>query len=91
VNIENDYKALDMASNRLKTCIEKLIKIQSDLIKDTNTLYEAGFQDIKFQELKAVIDDGDKNLTKIVKTVQGNIVKIEERSKLIKTYYSVMK
>jgi hypothetical protein len=89
VDIENDYRALDLASNKLKACIEVLIKIQAALKKDTDVLYEAGFQDVKFQELKTVLDDGDKNMSMIVKEVTVCISQLEERSQLIKSYYSV--
>lgn len=88
--IENDSKALDLASNRLKSCIEVLNKIQGALKKDTDALHEAGFQDVKFQELKIVLDDGDKNMSMIVKEVKVCISQLEERSQLIKSYYSVM-
>jgi hypothetical protein len=90
VDIENDYKALDLASNKLKSCIDELNQIQATLKKDTDALYEAGFQDVKFKELKAVMDDGDKNLSMIVKGILACIIRLEERSKLIKSYYSVM-
>jgi len=90
VVIDNDYRALDLASNKLKVCLEELIKIQAALKKDTDVLYNAGFQDVKFQELKLVLDDGDKNISVIVKQVNDCIYRLEERSQLIKSYYSVM-
>lgn len=80
---------MDLASNKLKACLDVLLKLQVALKRDTDALHEAGFQDVKFQELKTVLDDGDKNISMIVKEVQVCISKIEERSQLIKSYYSV--
>jgi hypothetical protein len=91
VSIYNDYKALDAAIQKIRVGIENLNKVKKDLIVSTDRLHNEGFTDKKFLELKAVMDSSDKNLAEIQKGAEMLIAQLEQRSKLIKAYYEVMR
>jgi hypothetical protein len=89
--IYNDYRALDKTSKVVRDTIEKLLKVQKDMLKATQDLHNAGFKDIKFLELKAVMDVANNHLTEIAKSGALLVNQMDKRSDLIKTYHNTLR
>jgi hypothetical protein len=89
VKIHNDYNCLDKEIKVIQKEIEELSNIKKQLTEQINLLYNNGFKDSKFTELKTVIEKSGNTITEFNKSMQLAVVELQKRSDCIKQYYAV--
>ncbi len=89
MQIKNNFKALDKAHKDIEIQIEQLKKAFSLLQKELESLSSKGWQDKNYVNLKNVMSQQQVNLQQTVKGIEQLRLDLQNRSKLIKSYYSI--
>jgi hypothetical protein len=89
MKIHNDYKGIDKSIAVLKTELENLISIRSQLASQVNDLYQSGFKDVKFLELKKAMDDTAVVIVQFQKDLELKLEELASRKNFIIEYYAV--
>ena len=89
MNIKNDYKALDQALRAIEEQILKLQKSSQLVQKNLDQLHSKGWQDNNYKNLKEAMLSHSDSLKQALFGMEQLKVELSERSKLIKSYYSI--
>ncbi len=89
MKIHNDYRCLDQEMKVIQKELEELTNIRKQLTEQINLLYNNGFKDSKFTELKTAVEKSGNTLTEFNKSMQLTLFELQKRSQLIKQYYAV--
>jgi seryl-tRNA synthetase len=89
MNIHNDYRALEMASNEMQSRIQDLKALRKAVNADIDKLYQSGFKDKKFIELKNAIGNNVADIERAESYFERSLQELKSRVSLIKEYYAV--
>lgn len=89
MNIKNDYKALDQALRAIEDQIEKLQKSSQQVQTNLDQLSSKGWQDNNYKNLKESMNSHGNSLKQVLNGMEQLKIELSERSKLIKSYYSI--
>ena len=89
MKIHNDYRSLDQEMKVIQKELEELTNIRKQLAEQINLLYNNGFKDSKFTELKTAVEKSGNTITDFNKSMQLAVIELKKRSDFIKQYYAV--
>ena len=89
MKIHNDYRSLDKEMKVIQKELEELTNIRKQLAEQINLLYNNGFKDSKFTELKTAVEKSGNTITDFNKSMQLAVIELKKRSDFIKQYYAV--
>jgi hypothetical protein len=89
MNIHNDYKLLESETHKMLNQLQNLQSIRKGLASEIDKLYQSGFRDNKFEELKRAVEKNSSELQKAEIYFQRCADELTARASLIKEYYAV--
>ena len=89
MNIHNDYRILETELRKMQQQLETLQSIRKGLSSDIDKLYQSGFRDSKFVELKGALTRDSAEIQKAEGYFQRCVDELNTRAGLIKEYYAV--
>jgi len=89
MKINNDYRILDIEFQRISDKIKDLKQVKEMLSKELETLHQSGFKDIKFENLRKVVNESMDDLNKTHDLMTKKSSELNEYSAIIKQYYAI--
>ncbi len=89
LKIHNDFRALEQFTNEILIQVRSIDSLKNDLKSQIDDLYNAGFRDAKFTELKNVINNFNNDLKDFEKNISESLSHLNERSQMLHQYYNV--
>ena len=89
MKISNNYQTLDSEFQRLSEKINQIKQVRESLLKELDTLHQSGFKDIKFDNLRQVVNETMKELNETNAILSKKSNELTEYSKIIKQYYAI--
>jgi len=89
MKISNNYLALDTEFQKLSEKINQVKEVRQSLLKELDALHQSGFKDVKFENLRQVVNDTIKDLDETQVFLNKKSIELSEYSKIIKQYYAV--
>jgi len=89
MKIYNDHKAIEQMIVVFNREIEQLKSLRDQLATQVDTLYQSGFKDRKFLELKNVMDGSGQTILQFNSAINSLVEELSKRRTLIMEYYSI--
>jgi hypothetical protein len=89
MQIKNDYKALEKAIKDFEEQLANLKKSSASLQKDLEKLYNKGWQDTNYSNLKNVISQQQAHLQQTMQGIAQLSLELQNRTKILKSYYAI--
>jgi seryl-tRNA synthetase len=89
MKIHNDFRSLDKEIQFLQQELNQISVLRDKFSKEIDLLYNNGFKDKKFIELKTAVEKSGKQLMDLKKSLEQCVVEMQKRSEVIKQYYAV--
>ena len=89
MKISNSYQILDSEFQRISEKINQLKEVRESLLKELDALHQSGFKDMKFDNLRQVVNDTMKDLNETHAFLSKKSLELTEYSKIIKQYYAI--
>jgi len=89
MQIKNDYKALEKAIKTWEEQLANLKKSSASLQKDMEQLHSKGWQDKNYTNLKNVITQQQTNLQQTMQGIEQMNLELQNRTKILKSYYAI--
>ena len=89
MKIHNCHRELEKTKRTFEELLAELQKLNNSLLTDLSELYDRGWKDENYQNLKAVLTERSGELTALIQNLSGIIEEINQRIAIIKNYYSI--
>jgi hypothetical protein len=89
MKISNDYRILDQEFQRIIDVMKDLSQVNENLSKELDALHNSGFKDIKFENLRKVVNESIADLKETHTFLNKKSAELNGYSAIIKEYYSV--
>jgi hypothetical protein len=89
MKIYNCHRELEKSKRTFEELLAELQKLNNSILTDLSELYNRGWKDEHYTNLKAVLTERSGELNALIQHLSGIIEEINQRLAIIKNYYSV--
>ena len=89
MKIDNCYRELEKTQRTFEETLAQLQKLNNSISTDLSELYNRGWKDENYTNLKAVLTDRSNELNQVIQHVGSSIDELKKRIAIIKNYYSI--
>lgn len=89
MKIHNCYRELEKTQRTFEETLAQLQRLNSSITTDLSELYNRGWKDENYTNLKAVLTDRSNELNQVIQHVGSSIDELKKRIAIIKNYYSI--
>lgn len=89
MKIHNCYQELEKTQRTLEETMMQLQKLNNSISTDLSELYNRGWKDENYTNLKSVLTERSNELNQVIQHVGASIDELKKRISIIKNYYSI--